>query len=66
MSEPTEARTAREKLDAVNAIRVQVVALRDDPDEAVALRGAFDDLLVPIDSIRRDMAQRIDLLSRQT
>lgn len=57
-----DAKQAKKNLAALDRIRAQVVALRD-VEEGVAMKGDLDDLLLPLDQLRKAMIQRGDVLA---
>jgi hypothetical protein len=54
---------AKKNLAALDRIRAQVLALRDN-EEGIVMKGDLDDLLLPIDRLRRTMLMRGDALAR--
>ena len=58
-----DAKQAKNNLAAIDRIRAQVVTLRD-AEEGVAMKGDLDDLLLPIDRLRRTMIMRGDALAQ--
>lgn len=56
-----DAKTAERNLTALNHIRTLVVRLRHH-EESLALKGDLDDLLLPVDTLRRVMRARLDVL----
>jgi hypothetical protein len=56
-----DAKQAKKNLAALDRIRELVVTLRD-VEEGVAMKGDLDDLLLPIDRLRRAMIMRGDVL----
>ena len=52
---------ARANLAALNRIQAQVEALVA-AEEGAAMKGAVDDLVLPLVRIRRDMRNRLDVL----
>ena len=59
-----DADQAEQNLAALDRIREHVVTLRD-AEEGVSMRGDLDDLLLPIDQLRKMMAMRGEALGRR-
>jgi hypothetical protein len=58
-----DGKQAKNNLAALDRIRAQVVTLRD-AEEGVAMKGDLDNLLLPIDQLRRTMMMRSDALAQ--
>lgn len=54
---------ATKNLAALDRIRAQVLALRDN-EEGIVMKGDLEDLLLPIDRLRRTMIMRGDALAQ--
>jgi hypothetical protein len=59
-----DAKQAKQNVAALDRIRGQVVILRD-VEEGAVMKGDLEDLLLPIDRLRRTMLMRGDALAER-